>query len=215
MGDVMKERPILMSGPMVTAILSGAKTQTRRVVKFTESGYVKEPCGHRRWHRDDPNATLACPYGSIGDRLWVRETFQPLWADENQFNDERDYKTGLGYYVNYPATDGIAEWHDFYREEVSNACKPSIFMPRWASRITLEITDVRVERLMEISADDVIAEGVGLAFSKFKTFSVKTDRQAWECGTLQMFAQLWDKINGKKHSWASNPFVWVVEFKRV
>lgn len=225
----MNEKPILFSGPMVQAILDGRKTQTRRVVKMDEHvrdyaiRFVGDDFG--QWFYIDsrfPSGAvkypfaLNSPYGKPGDRLWVRETFQPLWTDENKFNDERDYKTGHGYYVNYPATDGVAEWHDFYREEMSNACKPSIFMPRWASRITLEITGVRVERLNEISTEDAQAEGVepdGMVHIAIPGKDIQSYPSA--SAYQSAFAQLWEKINGKKHPWASNPWVWVMEFKKI
>lgn len=169
----MNERPIIFSGPMVRAILDGRKTQTRRVVKLNASGRAQRK--GRNWHLADPECVLACPYGVPGDRLWVRET----WQDGN----------GGIYY----ATDGntAAPW------------KPSIYMPRWASRITLEVVSVRVERLNEIGEEDAIAEGSQCAGVPASL----TNRGA--------FAKLWDSINAKTHPWASNPWVWVVEFKRL
>jgi len=131
------ERPILFSGPMIRAILAGRKTQTRRVAKLTGAGRVKEAGSHRNWHLADPDAVKACPYGTPGDRLWVRETF---------------CDTGCQRAV-YRADTAVENWK--YR-----IWRPSIYMPRWASRITLEITDVRLERLQDISEADAAAEGV-------------------------------------------------------
>jgi len=130
------ERPILFSAPMVRAILAGQKTQTRRVAKFTDAGHLKEPGGRRRWHHDDPNATLACPYGQPGDRLWVREAH---WF----FQDEHD--PVIGYTPPMMTTEDVEYRAD--GESTRHGWRPSIHMLRWASRITLEITSVRVERL--------------------------------------------------------------------
>lgn len=215
----MKERPILFSGAMVNAILSGAKTQTRRVVKLNAAGRV-QLAGHQ-WHPDDPEAFNACPYGKVGNRLWVRETWQPFrrrspeqeakisaWfakGDHSKFMDEQDEWS--------PMPDGemsamyAADFGDWAFDVDSDLkpWKPSIFMPRWASRINLEITGVRVERLNGISVEEVIAEGLSSYL-----------REQDACVDLkEQFETLWDKINGKKHPWASNPFVWVIEFKRV
>ena len=182
----MKERPILFSGEMVRAILEGRKTQTRRIVKD-----------------GTPDDWNACPYGVIGDRLWVRETWR-LWdVLENYVGGQNtatvQYKAGpLG-------SDRVLTVSDEQRGNLSNLendrWRPSIFMPRWASRITLEITGVRVERLQEITEKDALAEGVGYAITR-------------DCKVPQ-FARLWDQINGKHAPWESNPWVWVVEFKRV
>lgn len=218
----MKDRPILFSAPMVRAILEGRKTQTRRVVKpqpspSSDTAFVgtdgiwrfshptmRGPVSHEA---DD----VRCPYGQPGDRLWVREKFQPLFADDIENHWETDWKTGKGYKISYPATDGIQEFIDL-DDELSDACKPSIHMPRWASRILLEITGVRVERLADISKDDAMAEGIvvqpdggfGLADSTHYNFSDPTDS----------YCSLWESINGDG-SWYANPWVWVVEFKRV
>lgn len=159
----MKERPILFSGEMVRAVLEGRKTQTRRVVKHPPVGYML----------DDTPVFGKCPYGQPGDRLWVKETFcKKLYGDV----------------VCRATCDGIA------KDNMIGGCwKPSIFMRREYSRITLGIVGVRVERLQEISLNDAKAEGVET-----------TDR----------YADLWVKINGAE-SWNANPFVWVIEFKDV
>ena len=180
------ERPILFSAPMVLAILDGKKTQTRRVAKLNDVGRVKEAGSPRNWHCDDPDAVNACPYGCHGDTLWVRETWAPA-------------RTG-GYDAR---EDGGLYW---YRASDAGICdgpwKPSIFMPRDACRIRLEITGVRLERLQDISEDDSKAEGV---------------TQIPECqgSYTYAYAQLWDAINKKRgYPWASNPWVWVVSFER-
>lgn len=173
----MKERPILFSGPMVRAILEGRKTQTRRVVK-PQPAHI---AGIGTVLNIDTITGKACPYGKPGDRLWVRETWDGVRLD------------GGGALVSYradgdkPVTDD-GRWH------------PSIHMPRWASRITLEVVSVRVERLQEISEEDAMAEGVALA-ENYR-------------GPVAHFASLWEQINGLG-SWNANPWVWVVEFRRV
>ncbi len=204
-----KERPILFSGPMVKAILEGRKTQTRRIVKRE---FMHDPNGTRnaRWYIRRADAiwnsfeTLQelvmkhCPYGQPGDRLWVRETHRiNPWI----YNDPR-----MG-----PGTPGCvvyrADPHDPEYDEMK-VWKPSIFMPRWASRITLEITDVRVERLQEISDSDAINEGI----------TGVLDDGIWSYNGHVLprdgFTDLWNKINGAD-SWNANPWVWVVSFEVV
>jgi hypothetical protein len=182
---VTRERPMLFSAPMVRALLAGTKTQTRRVATPKRS---IEPM------------TDECPYGQPGDRLWVRERFQPLLADGVEIYDA-NWKTGQGYAIGYPATDGIQEYIDA-DDNLGSACKPSIHMPRWASRITLEVTGVRVERLNDISEVDALYEGV----TRASTATVF-------CGYVDAYAALWDQINGAG-AWAANPWVWVMEFRR-
>jgi len=210
----VKERPILFSAPMVRAILDGSKTQTRRAAKRTAGGHLKEPRGHRRWHVEDPQAVLACPYGQPGDRLWVRETFL---VDDNR----RIPKTATrkNFEVDYKATsEDSPHWR----------WRPSIHMPRWASRITLEITGVRVERLQEISDKDAEAEGIegwnvatgGDDFQDYWRNYAMTKKEEREgvpqfCGDMRAsFRSLWESINGAD-SWAANPWVWCISFKRV
>jgi hypothetical protein len=181
----VRERPILFSGPMVRAILEGRKTQTRRIIN------------PKWWRCLDPEneqdriaALSMCPYGQPGDRLWVRET----WAMMPDCHPVDSYPV-------YRATD--PGWDD------SNSglrWRPSIHMPRWASRITLEITCVRVERLCEISDEDAIAEGITEQEAEDPTYD--GSQPAWA------FMTLWDSINGFG-SWAANPFVWVVEFQPI
>ena len=184
----MKTRPILFSAPMVRALLAGTKTQTRRISKLNAAGRVT--FGGRNWHCADPAASLACPYGRPGDRLWAF------------MSEPARYKTPA--HCLYRA-DG-ATCPDFINSDdelVARWC-PSIHMPRWASRIMLEITDVRSERLHAISESDAIAEGAVWA----------------ACGSPQEgshiagYAQIWESINGVD-SWNKNPWVWAVSFKRV
>lgn len=205
----MKERPILFNGEMVRAILAGRKTQTRRVIKQTDSGYAKEPNGHRRWHLGDPDAVLACPLGQPGDRLWVRETFIQGWKYENdipdQYNEDGSEKP---VHTWYRATDGDISWYTDDEMHDSPPWKPSIHMPRSASRITLEIVSVRFERLRDISEADAIAEGVTVQ---------DIHKQGYCAGeyfppAVRAFRDLWLSTGG---DWDANPWVWVVEFKRV
>jgi hypothetical protein len=197
----IKERPILFNGEMVRAVLDGRKTQTRRVINPQPDGDFDGPtiyaptkisrdgeehpgpevmgiyCPHGEWG-------VRCPYGKPGDRLWVRETF---WTD----GDEIIYRADPGAEKDLdPETTGLA-W------------KPSIFMPREACRILLEVAEVRVDQVQDISEEDAWAEGVS---------GRGTTRSADEGRTL--FCQLWDKINfSRGFGWMENPWVWVVDFK--
>lgn len=188
----VKERPILFSGPMVQAILSGRKTQTRRVIKGKGTWSVEEAddFSNRKWPGfQDEYGTwtdMECPYGYPTDRLWVRETH---YVESAGNQDE------VGRFVVYRSTDKdapVSKW------------TPSIHMPRWASRITLEIKAVRVERLQDISEEDAKAEGVK------ESIVLPGDRGSF----VPAFGNLWCEINGV-HSWASNPWVWVISFKRI
>ncbi len=225
----MKERPILFSAPMVRALLDGSKTQARRVVKRSMVGYPKCTVSDSEtgiaksilWVDDE--AMFSCPYGKPGDRLWVREKFQPVWADGFDFDSEvsPNYKTGFGYQISYPATDKIIEWIDGY-DNITSRCKLSIHMPRWASRINLEITAVRVERLNDISEADAKAEGLKYHPLYKEWGGVEAHpcsrpdcpQWRWYETPQDAFKYLWESINGAG-SWQANPWVWVVEFKAV
>jgi hypothetical protein len=195
---IVKERPILFSGPMVRAILDGKKTQTRRVIQFPKRGaFVIEDRGNgwEVFQSDDGESSLCndgnehpmrCPYGYEGDRLWVKETFRTVGRRHRGTERRR---------VIYPATCAPGT--------VRPPLKPSIFMPRWASRITLDVVGVRVERLQDISAEDVYAEGVGA----FVQSNIDVARE--------MFARLWNSINEERgFGWERNPWVWAIEFGR-
>lgn len=210
----MKERPILFSAAMVRAILSGAKTQTRRIVKHSDP---YEPMGENVQGEPWPMVMdeygdyyeKICPYGVHGDRLWVRETFVIGYPID-----------GTGKHYSALAWTGADEQRDgkvFYAadrferpDEPRMPWRPSIYMPRWASRITLEVIGVRVERLQAITEDDARAEGVdgtgpvGYIPAKTSMGYCRYD-----------FASLWDGINADRAPWASNPWVWVVSFRRV
>ena len=196
----MKERPILFSGPMVRAILEGRKTQTRRVVKpqpptafvtvRVEDGTQFSWCLRNQSAFDLPESaadwlTLRCPYGVPGDRLWVRETWGSCTTNGTVCSG---YRADVALRPEIEA--GVDRW------------RPSIHMPRWASRLLLEVKAVRVERLQEISEDDAFAEGISGG--------------DWLGNPVGTYRELWDSINAKRgHSWESNPWVWVVEFERV
>ena len=183
----MKERPILFSGEMVQAILDGRKTQTRRVIKPQPGiapgiGPVWKGSDYcKEWIRE-------CPYGIHGDRLWVRET----WAS---------FKGGVYY---------RAEGSNNARIEETVGWRPSIFMPKIISRIWLEITDIRVERVQEISPQDVCREGIRP--------TIPGGFEIDECDWIgaQQFKPLWDSINAKRgYGWDMNPWVWVISFRRI
>lgn len=176
----MKERPILMSAPMVRAILNGSKTQTRRAMK---------PDGKLRIDVVSPadGGPPRCPYGIPGDRLWVREA----WAPHPQDTSTAFYRATV------EAEPGFPVW--------SSPWRPSIHMPRWASRITLEITRLRVERLQDITDEDLEREGLQEVIDAGVDHD-GTPRDAWRA--------LWTAINGSE-SWTANPWVWVIEFKKV
>lgn len=193
-GGILKERPILFSAPMVRALLAGTKTQTRRILKLRPGFDIEQRDDARTWpwaeHPDGyADLWMPCPYGQPGDRLWVRETF--LKADKRA--------TGL------PPWVYAADYADC--DKPKTRWKPSIHMPRVASRITLEITSVRVQRLWNISEADAMAEGAPLSEGD------PCPEPEFQSHTLGFF-RLWDSINGP-HSWTANPWVWVIDFKRV
>lgn len=208
----MKQRSIIFSGEMVKAIIEDRKTQTRRVIKpqpvlfegrewrwagagwSASMNFVPILPGH--------SIEIHCPYGKPGDLLWVRESFRELidlGADTDSSNNYYEYKA-----------DRAPGSIDFNREV---KWSPSIHMPREASRVTLEIVNIRMERLQEISDEDAIAEGImsGDDWSEVKDQKLGKDvfltaRSAYEA--------LWNEINARRgFSWKDNPWVWVIEFK--
>jgi hypothetical protein len=190
----MKERPILFGAPMVCALLDGRKTQTRRIVK---SELPDSPPMRRA------NGAWDCPYGSPGDCLYVRETWA---AGIHSLNA----KISKDYHVVYAADGDTAKQY-----RLADKWTPSIHMPRWASRILLEITDVRVERLQDISEDDAKAEGIEFIHGEFwRNYEVEVgdEEDSWE-SPLDSYKTLWQSINGPRTWWA-NPWVWVITFKR-
>jgi hypothetical protein len=203
----MKERPIIFSGPMVRALLDGSKTQTRRVCRPQPTEFVGGPGVTLRDGSPAPLVPLddsvepygreiVCPYGQPGDRLWVRESFCKIIGQSGGWI-ETDYQAT--YTHGFRLGDSLG---------LKKRWTPSIHMPRAASRITLEITSVRVERLQDISEADAQAEGVT------DDGSLVTDLDGKDRGgTIAAYATLWEVINGVG-SWDDNPWVWVVSFKR-
>lgn len=211
----MTERPILFSGAMVRALLDGTKTQTRRLVKPRDA----EALDAAFFYADresfaqlngDPSRFLGirCPYGAPGDRLWVRETWG-LRAHFDFTDWHRDSVRGVTSLPPNLALDYRADWNE---EHEPNFWRPSIHMPRWASRLTLEVTGVRVERLCDISEDDALAEGIRQLSSG--SYGAGGELASFSMTALDAFRSLWESINGAD-SWADNPWVWVVSFKRV
>lgn len=203
----MKERPILFNAPMVRSIIDGSKTQTRRIMKPQPSMERDcEPEGYS-WvpmHKGRELSHHQCPYGQPGDQLWVRETWQP------------HPEAGVAYPEGTIPSDAVcysAEFSESERRECG-PWKPSIHMPRWASRIQLEITGIRVERLQDISEVDARAEGIykplGSQFWHTDPSSniLPGEKPQWA------YRNLWESINGPG-SWEANPWVWVIEFRRI
>lgn len=246
----MKERGMIFNGEMVRAILDGRKTQTRRIMK-PQPG----PCprgGH--WWPSNVFKTMlhveeemqngkggwgglvgdACPFGDVGDRIWVRETWATLGNEDgccvdwegnlckgNERSAARIYRASCeqrpGDYGLWSIPDD-AYWKPHTKEhKFEGAWRPSIHMPRWASRILLEITDVRVERLNAISEEDAEAEGIDME-------ALYDSQECYDCIAYHnmtgrptvtgAFKYLWESIYGEE-GWKSNPWVWVIEFKRV
>lgn len=227
----MKERPILFTGEMVKAILEGRKTQSRRPIKLKEFRICDNVRGSDWYFRtgqlgiwSDVSTQFLikkyCPKGVSGDRLWVRETCAieyrnlesiedwysgdcPVPTDRPVFHHKADENNEFDeeYWLvpHYRATDPVPELEYVHEEEPTCKWRPSIYMPRWASRITLEVTNIKIERVQDITYIDLEKEGmngdVNSAFSKWKT--------------------LWNKIYTGDRSWESNPWVWVIEFRKV
>lgn len=244
----MKERGMIFNSEMVRAILDGRKTQTRRIMKVQPESnqlgllLITDSTKHSdigKYHWAESNATgnhvrsklFSSPFGAVGERIWVRETWATLgnedgcyvdWEDNLCKGDERSaariYRASCeqrpGDYGLWSIPDD-AYWKPHTKEhKFEGAWRPSTHMPRWASRILLEITDVRVERLNAISEEDARAEGI-------------IDGGCLNCGepepcgcanpepdATDAFAYLWQSIYGQDN-WNANPWVWVIEFKRV
>ena len=211
------EKPILFSTEMVQAILAGRKTMTRRIIKpqptmydfenhkalafkepFTKPGYIAIGVDRVK----ECPSYLRCPYGQIGDVLWVRETWAQLDMDyravEGKLNGEEFRGCPIAYKANNDAPEHFGCW------------RPSIFMPRTAARLFLKVKDIRVERLQDITNKEAIKEGI----DKGKSFygrNISPDDYP-----ITQFQNLWDGINSKRgYGWDINPWVWVVEFERV
>ncbi|MEX0548987.1 hypothetical protein [Raoultella terrigena] len=219
----MKERGMIFNGEMVRAILDGRKTQTRRIMApqpadDIERGIFPNPevIGWKSSRRHKHGSTTAhfCHYGKPGDRIWVRETFQGPLFDydlmDSYCKDSTPFEKPE--FCVYKA-DGVPA-PEFYDADDELHCRwrPSIHMPRWASRILLEITDVRVERLSAISQEDAQAEGMELTGWR-PTYS-DPDSGGEVMTPYDNFAELWSSIYGDE-SWKANGWVWVISFKRV
>ncbi|VGG02344.1 morphogenetic protein [Klebsiella pneumoniae] len=220
----MKERGMIFNGEMTRAILDGRKTQTRRIMKvqpsedFTPMNMALETDYKARWYTpgvvdkdgylqpaskkvfgvSNENEGYSCPFGAVGDRIWVRET----WARYNIDQNSHD--------IAYRATTP-ADWPEEGR------WRPSIHMPRWASRILLEITNVRVERLNAISEEDAEVEGIDMEalYDSQDCYDCIADHNMTGRPTVTgAFKYLWESIYGEE-GWKSNPWVWVIEFKRI
>jgi len=208
----MKEKPIIFSGPMVRAILDGRKTMTRRVVKLQP---VPEPARFEIWSRADGlwypcsnsgrtgignwgGPRWRCPFGIPGDHLWVRET----WADTSK----ECPRCPVSYRATWPPEDEEGRCFKW---------KSSRFMPRWASRITLEVTGVRVERLQDITEEDAKEEGVYQRCEEWLPTDADPNGYAYVMAA-DAFRTLWDSINSRRgFGWDANPWVWVISFRRV
>lgn len=245
----MKERPVLFSVPMVRALLAGTKTQTRRVVKVSASAKNMRMVSAGLAGFDGfgvVTETVKCPYGAPGDQLWVRETWcevEPLSGGRLEPGDHPAVRPdGEPTLLWYRADGEIPPIDRLFDDDFR--WRPSIHMPRWASRLSLRITDVRVERLQDISEEDARAEGVSgyeapeewhavreaasghleaIAFpeqpSKAVIKALKLrDVRRYPASTVltakEAFERLWGSINGPE-SWGANPYVWAISFKRV
>ena len=210
----MKERPIIFSAPMVRAILEGRKTQTRRVVK-PQGSILTDRMARSLGVQPPPvqnSPVIPCPYGQPGDRLWVRETFSYWLRNSDRLPDESDYEAPW-YRADADAYGllGRDEYGPVYAEQL--LWKPSIYMPRTASRILLEVVSVRVERLQEISEDDCLAEGIAqIVRESLPGFQQCGEYDVIDIDPAAEYLELWESINGHG-SWHANPWVWVVEFK--
>lgn len=214
----IKERPILFSAPMIPPILADIKTQTRRLIKpvGNDEGFVVQDYGDGFWpyrsedgesgfyrdrHGYDMEERIKCPYGQPGDRLWVREG--------HALDGRRVF-----YRVGHVEDEGLGP-------RVDVRWRPSIHMPRWASRITLEVTDVKVERLQDISEADALAEGIAYGptcdeegrSGGFHWDRTREDETVWP-SAVAAYRALWESINGTG-SWDANPHVWCISFRRI
>ena len=210
---VVKERPMLFSAPMIRALLAGRKTQTRRVVKPVPKWAKRFPickpdgmaAGHEIWWWDGEfdrvGVSQDCPYGKPGGRLWVKETWRPIksvlaWDMDVTYLADGARRT---------VKDGEFGDRDWTMPKAAATGNVSpLFMPRWASRLVLEITDVRVERLNDCSEADAMAEGTQ------EPSLVPIIGACWS--ERDAYAKLWEHINGAG-SWAANPWVWAVSFR--
>ena len=200
----MKERPIIFNTEMVKAIKDGRKTQTRRLRGLKKINIrpddweLIDTIGYLwKFHNkiDGYTIIIKCPYGQVGDKLYVRES----WATDRGYNhlmpSELPHNPDLIFY--------LTDWPKVDKK------RPSIHMPRWASRIELEITEIRAERLQEITPEDALNEGIP-SYPEHDNHPLHPAER-----TINHFIALWNSINGKKYPWDSNPWVWRIEFRRI
>jgi hypothetical protein len=230
----MKERSLLFAAAMARAALADIKTQTRRVCKpqpiadgrFVGGHYL--PATKRQPGQEisveAPYVHIACPYGQPGDRMWGRETFYAWGRWETRYSAKKrrdewhfiDMTLECGKAYLYPATDPQPQpmGGEKHRCGVTPTWwkRPAIFMPKVASRITLEITSVRVERLQAISFADAAAEGLQYTSERLDRWSA--DGNTWAATPQNAYRALWEQINGPD-SWTANPWVWAITFKRL
>jgi len=238
--EIMKERPILFRGEMVRAILDGRKTMTRRVVKTNNHSanldtYFMDGEPSVLGMQFTDGTKVKCPYGKVGDRLWVRETWglRPYAVEAigrkitnplSQFLWEgSDFSRPIAtkeFIDNHILTWGVEwEWKAAYAGDFSSVhWRPSTRMPRWASRLTLEITGVRVERLQDISDADALSEGVERLINEdgFIDYHPQWGKVIKAMDAASSFRSLWDSINAAHGlGWDTNPWVWVITFNMV
>lgn len=200
----IKERPLLYSTPMVQATLEGRKTQTRRVVKPQPEQILAQGIVDGRGYgitTERNTISHYCPYGQPGDRLWVRETLIQQGELGLQYVADSEWIDEAIIPVSYGPYGGDYTFRNI----------PAIHMPRWACRLLLEITAIRVERLQDISEEDAIREGV--FWDSESGFWYVGDTLQAQSAT-EAFMKLWIAINGEE-SWKANPWVWAIEFRRV
>jgi len=207
----MKETGIIMSGNHPKLILDGIKTQSRRVIKPQPTFNGTDLNGKPYFIYKGEEYSLwalskKCPYGQVGDRLWVRET----WTTEKRLDYLSPSQIG-------EAGDVPVWWEASSSWEMASVgleigkWRPSIFMPRWASRITLEITEIRVERLQEISEEDARAEGI-----IWVTIETAPQSNVYRPCAVENFGRLWDSLNAKRgYGWEVNPWVWCLSFRMI
>lgn len=195
----MKEHPIIFSSEMVQAILDGRKTQTRRIIKPQPEASLSRIENSNLWTYTGCDREWKCPCGQSGDRLWVKETAERGWLPHLLTGEPTKHETAVYAADKAPCLE--ENGFDLMPWWKGPIC-PARFMPRWVSRITLEITGVRVEQIQDISEEDAVKEGV----HDYTNMASPID----------FFICLWNKLNGKRgFGWDVNPYVWVIEFKRI